>query len=137
MLHHIKRNVTTKFRNGLLGDHIYDVSKTFSSYQENKLLEKIKTISRPACDYLVGDNGILADNWRSTEWLRNKTLPPRYGIVSTNSSESSNSMYEEARQIPWLYCLDTSLNTMCTRISTLREANRDETGVVPLCAQTM
>jgi hypothetical protein len=63
------------------------------------MLEKIKTISRPAYDYLVGDNGISADKWRSTEWLRNKTLPPRYVIVSTNSSKSSNSMYEEAGQL--------------------------------------
>jgi hypothetical protein len=101
------------------------------------MLDKIKTISWPAYDYLVGDNGIPADKWRSTEWLRNKTLPARYGIVSMNSSKSSNSMYEEVRHLPWLYCLDTILNTMCTQISTLREANRDETGAVSLCTQTM
>jgi SWIM zinc finger len=46
-------------------------------------------------------------------------------------------MYEEARQLPWLYCLDNILNNMCTRIATLREANKNETGVVPKCAQTM
>jgi hypothetical protein len=39
-------------------------------------------------------------NWRSTQWLRNTKLPPRYGIVSMNISESSNSMYEEARKLP-------------------------------------
>jgi hypothetical protein len=123
-------------RNNRFGEHIYDISRTFSLYPENKLLEKIKNISQPAYDYLVGEKCIAADKWRSTEWLRNKTLPPRYGIGSTNSSKSTNSIYEEARQLQWLYCLDTILNTMCTRIST-REANRNETGVVHKCAQTM
>jgi hypothetical protein len=86
-------------------------------------------MSQPDYDYLVGENGIAADKWRSTEWLRNKTLPPWYGIVSTNSSESSNSMYEDTRHLPWLYCHDTILNTMSTRISMLREDNENETGL--------
>jgi hypothetical protein len=81
-----------------------------------------------ACDYLVGPEGIEASKWRSTEWLRKKHLPP---LISSNISESSNALYEEARKLPWLYCIDTILNTMSTSISTLREKNRDRVGVVP------
>jgi hypothetical protein len=73
------------------------------------MLETIQRQSPDAYEYLVGENGIAADKWKSTEWLRNKTLPPQYGIVSTNSSESSNSMYEDARHLSWLYCLDTKI----------------------------
>jgi hypothetical protein len=46
-------------------------------------------------------------------------------------------MYEDARHLPWLYCLDKTLNTMSTCISVLREAAEDETGVVPKRAQIL
>jgi hypothetical protein len=92
-----------RFRNGKVGEHIYNIAKTFSSYQEHKMLETMRQQAPPAYEYLVGANGIVADKWRSTEWLSNKTIPPQIGIVSTNSSESSSSMYEDARHLPWLY----------------------------------
>jgi hypothetical protein len=101
------------------------------------MLETSRKQAPPAYEYLVGTNGIAADKWRSTEWLRNKTLPPCYGIVSTNSSESSNSMYEDARHLPWLYCLDMILNSMSSRIALLREASTNATGIVPKCDQIM
>jgi hypothetical protein len=134
---HIRCNVITRFRNGKLGEHIYDIAKTFSSYQEHKMLETIRKQAPPAYEYLVGANGIAAHKWRSTEWLRNKTLPPRYGIVSTNSSESSNSMCEDVRRLPWLYCVDMILNSMSSRIALLREASANESGLVPKCARIM
>jgi hypothetical protein len=127
---HIRPNVIARFRNGKLVENIYDISKTFSLCQENEMLETIRKQSPDAYENFVCENGIAANKWRSTEWLRNKTLPPRYGIVSTNSTKSSNSMYEDAKHLPWLYCLDTILNTMSTCISVLREASQDETGVV-------
>jgi hypothetical protein len=43
-------------------------------------------------------------------------------------------MHEDARKLPWLYCLDHILNKMSTRISLLRDKSRDKTGVVPECA---
>jgi hypothetical protein len=46
-------------------------------------------------------------------------------------------MYEDARHLPWLYCLHTILDAMSTHISVLREAAKDETGVVPKCAQIL
>jgi SWIM zinc finger len=46
-------------------------------------------------------------------------------------------MYEDARNLPWLYCLDTILNSMSTRIALLREASVKVTGVVSKCAQVI
>jgi SWIM zinc finger/Transposase, Mutator family len=128
---HIQRNVTTKFKGSAIQSDVYKIAKTFSLYQENKMLNKIKNNSQAAYDYLVGPEGIEASKWRSTEWLRKRHLPPRYGIISSNISESSNSLYEDARKLPWLYCIDNILTTMSTRISMLREKNRDKVGVVP------
>jgi hypothetical protein len=59
---------------------MYNVAKTF--YIEHKMLEQINQCSIPAYNYLVGPEGVEANKWRSTEWLRNETLPPRYGIIS-------------------------------------------------------
>jgi transposase-like protein len=91
---HIQCNVLTK--NASTQVHV--ISKTFSYYQEEKMLEKIRLLSpAPAHDYLVGDTGIEVSTWRSTKWLRNTKLPPRYGIVSTNILESSNSIIYKPR----------------------------------------
>jgi hypothetical protein len=55
------------------------------------MLEKICQLSPAMHGYLAGDEGSEASK-RSTQWLQNITLPPRYGIVSTNISESSSSL---------------------------------------------
>jgi SWIM zinc finger len=60
-----------------------------------------------------------------------KTFTTTLWIISSNISESSNSLYENARKLPWLYCIDNILTTMSTRISTLREKSCDKVGVVP------
>jgi hypothetical protein len=43
-------------------------------------------------------------------------------------------MYEDARNMPWLYCLDSILNNMADRIAMLREEHRKKVGVTPECA---
>jgi hypothetical protein len=131
---HIQKNVAAKFSNKVAAD-ICNISKTFSVYQENKMLDNIKELLELAYDYLVGDNGIEPSKWRSKEWMKDRTLPPRYGIVSTNISESSNSIYEDAHNLSWLHCIDNIMNSISTRIATLREGNRNKTGVVPECAR--
>jgi hypothetical protein len=130
--------VLTTFRPKNASTQVHEISKTFLFYQEEKMLDKICLLSPPVHDYLVGDAGIAASKWHSTEWLRDTALPPRYGIVSTSVSESSNSMYEEARKLPWLYCLDSVLSTMSSsRISTLRSMNKNKKGVVPECYEKL
>lgn len=40
-------------------------------------------------------------------------------------------MFNEARDLSWLDCIDTILDKLSTRITTLRMANKDKSGVVP------
>jgi hypothetical protein len=56
------------------------------------MLNNVRKLSDKGYEYLVGTNGIEPSKWRSTEWLRNITLPSCYGIVSSNMSESANNM---------------------------------------------
>jgi hypothetical protein len=123
-------NIQCKIRNFVPKMHQHRYMKSLRRFLTIKM-QKIRQLSPAAHDYFVGDKGIEASKWRSTQWLWNTTLPPRYGIVSMNVLESSNSMYEEARKLPWLYCLDNILNSMSSRISTLRALNKNKTGVVP------
>jgi hypothetical protein len=37
---------------------VHEIVKTFSYYQEEKMLEKIRLLSPAAHDYLVGERGI-------------------------------------------------------------------------------
>lgn len=59
--------------------------------------------------------------WRSTAWMGTEILPPRYGILTSNSSESANNMFSDARRGSWLYTIDTMLNIMIRRNSELQE----------------
>jgi hypothetical protein len=40
-------------------------------------MQEIRNGSESAYEYLFGEDGIEANKWRSTEWLNDKTLPPR------------------------------------------------------------
>jgi hypothetical protein len=40
------------------------------------MMQYIQKHSLPAYEYLFGENGIEANKWRSTEWIKDKTLPP-------------------------------------------------------------
>lgn len=82
----------------------------------------------PAARQYVDD--IPPSNWRSTTWLDDDSLPPRYGIVSTNMSESMNNMLEEAREVSWLESVDLILTKIVSRSSTLRSVYREERGLV-------
>jgi MULE transposase domain len=55
---HIQSNVSTQFNGRGIQNDVYNIAKTFSFYQENKMLQKIKKASTAACNYLVGPEGI-------------------------------------------------------------------------------
>jgi Transposase, Mutator family len=124
---HIQRNTFAKFGQKV-SKFVNDICKTYSARREEELFDKIERLSVAAKNYL---KAIPAKEWRSTEWVRTPTLPARYGITSTNISESANSMLDNARALPWLDCIDTLLDKMSTRITTLRLQNKDKSGVVP------
>ena len=49
------------------------------------------------------------------------SLPPRYGFVTSNSVESTNSMFDSSRKGPWLNAIKKTLFPMTRRISQLRK----------------
>ena len=53
--------------------------------------------------------------------MGNELLPPRYGIYTSNTSESANNMFREARQGSWLDIIDTMLNITIQRNAALFE----------------
>jgi MULE transposase domain/Ulp1 protease family, C-terminal catalytic domain len=130
---HIKRNVVTKYGQNA-GRDIVTISKTFSRRKEDEIFQKLEKKNKSALEYILD---IPACTWRSTTWLEDESLPPRYGITSTNMSEATNNMFETARNLNWLYCVDAILNKMCERHYKLRLLSKDMSGMAPTIMQIM
>ncbi|KAG7361808.1 hypothetical protein IV203_036909 [Nitzschia inconspicua] len=101
--------------------------RAFSGYESRRCWAAIEQVSSKGRAYL---EGIPKEQWQGTEWIENPSLPPRFGIVTTNMSESANSMLEKARTASWLDCIDKILSIMLERICTLREKHRGRSSVV-------
>jgi hypothetical protein len=87
----------------------------FQNVRKNIFFQHIDAISHIAVEYI---NNINPKRRRSTEWLDDSNYwPPRYGIVTSNASESSNKIYKGARYGTWLNTLDTIWNISGDRIS--------------------
>jgi hypothetical protein len=123
---HIARNVE-KFAGKRVAAMVYSLSKTSSHLVAGEVLENIGRLSQRAREYL---EEIPEKEWRGTAWLDDMSLPTRYGICTSNMSESTNNMFEKARDKSWLHSMDTILSTMTRRIATLREKHKDKEGVV-------
>jgi hypothetical protein len=124
---HIERNVLTRF--GLLASKcIQQIAKTFSVQKERLWLLQLNKISPKTYEYILS---IDPNTWRTSSWSKEASLPPRYGITSSNISESTNSMFDKARDCPWLYCIDTILNIVTTRMFNLQSENLNKNGVMP------
>ena len=75
----------------------------------------------------------ITDLWRSSHWMqpqcnpldKKRVVPQRYGIVTSNTSESVNNMFKLARDVNWMDCVDTIFDIMSTRISTLETKWKD------------
>jgi hypothetical protein len=103
------------------------LARTFSRLEAADYLSKIENISAAGRQYL---DSIPKNQWLNTAWLEDPTLPKRYGIITTNMSESANSMFEEARDVSWLRSVHLILGKMCQRITDLRTKHKDKIGIV-------
>jgi len=95
---HIEANVSQKYGKQC-GKYVIAIAKSFSTRHSSELLDTIRAIKATAATYLedITRSGIL---WQSTQWLNpNPYLPPRYGIVTSNTSESVNNKFAEARNL--------------------------------------
>ena len=119
---HIKSNVAQKYGQASARE-IISIAKTYSARHAVHLIGDVRRHKPEAADYIEG----ITDLWRSAHWMqpqcnpldRTRVMPPRYGIVTSNTSESVNNMLKTAHDVNWMDCVDTILDIMSTRISTL------------------
>ena len=77
---------------------VFPIATAFSTIQEEKFLEQLKQISPNAYVYL--DN-IPIEHWHNTQWIKTwkfpleARLPPRHGVVTSNTSECINSIIDD------------------------------------------
>jgi len=123
---HIARNAE-KICGKKVAKRVHKLSTTFSHLVSSGLMEEINKMSTQGARYL---QEIPPQQWRSTSWLDDRRLPPRYGIVTSNMSESTNNMFDKAREMSWFNSLDYMLGRTMERISTLREEVKNKDGIV-------
>jgi hypothetical protein len=92
---HIQANVKAKFGQ-LCARNVIQLAKTFSTRTSDDLLDEIRNIKLEVADYIKS----VEDVWRSTEWMDSRrNLPPRFGIVTSNTSKCVNNMFDDARNV--------------------------------------
>ena len=115
---HIEAKVTTKF-GGQCGKHIM-MAITYAVCYYGMLLEQIRTIKESAASYIedIKERGIL---WSNSQWTdATECLPPWFGIVTSNTAESVNSMFNAAQDLPWMDTIDKMIDVMMRRICACR-----------------
>jgi Transposase, Mutator family len=133
---HIRGNVKTLF-NRLCSDAIINMATSFSVQQVefyHRQLIKLQNGQETASKYVrdVGDS-----HWLRIAWMEDPSLPKRYGITSTNMSESASNMLKtnmmsasSSKRTSWLDTLDFIVKKITYRITTLREEHKGKSGVV-------
>jgi len=109
--------VTTRYGRKADG-FVFPIAESFSTQEEEYHFAKLNRVSPRAHDYL---RGIPKEQWRRTEWLVRQDLPPRYGILTSNTSESINGRIDEFRGENWVSLIASLLEHMIVRISTGRD----------------
>ena len=64
-------------------------------------------------------------------------MPPRFGIVTSNTSESINSMFAKAQDLAWMDAIENIVDVVSTRICRCRGTQylkREDSDVVPCVA---
>ena len=138
---HIKQNVQTHF-GPKAAKLVFPIATAFSTIQEEKFVEQLKQVSPNAYEYL--DN-IDMEHWCNIQWIKTwkyppeARLPPRYGVVTSNTSECINSMIDDNRSERWTDLLEGVLQKMPEKISENRQQYRmvDEDDVVSKVKQVL
>jgi hypothetical protein len=121
------------------GQHVMAMATSYSLRYYNQVLDLIQTDKPRAAAYIedITASGVL---WSNSQWTdSNQELPPRFGIVTSNTSESVNSMFNSARDLPWMDALEKMVEVMLTRICSCRTKyqQRQELEIVPRAEQLL
>ena len=137
---HIESNVTQRFGKQC-GRYVMAMAKTYSARNASNMLDQVRQMKPSAASYLenIDNSGVL---WKCSQWITNlqqPSLPPRYGIVTSNTSECVNNMFTQARDLPWMGALEKIVDIMSTRICDCRTKylKREDSEVVPRVAQIL
>ena len=74
----------------------------FHSSMEFQLIV-VYTLGGPTISYF------LLHHWHSTEWVQNHDLPSNYGMLTSNTAESFNSMINKYCNGGWMECVNAIL----------------------------
>ncbi len=100
-MEHIQRNVAVNC-GPLAAKCIKPMGQTYNLQEEKKWWDELKKHSPKAVNYI---RNIDPECWRNTSWLKNKKLPPRYGVKNTNMSEATNAMlFLHGKVHGWILC---------------------------------
>jgi ribosomal protein L32 len=129
---HIRANVTQRFGRKT-SQYVMAIAKTYSARYAEMLMDKTKRVKPQAalCIQKIEEGGVM---WKSSQWTSGwHYCPPRFGIVTSNTSESVNSMFAGARDFPWMGAFEQLVNLLSSRICKLQTmySKRDEGEVVP------
>jgi hypothetical protein len=124
---------------------IIAMAKSVSSRYTDYLLEQVRVHKPVAADYIANTD----DLWRSTDRISSeRQIPPRYGIVTSNTCECVNYMFGEARSLGWLECIDKlvelnlpvsheahgqGLHTYCAKSGSAPASTRGRCCSIPKC----
>ena len=84
------------------------MAKTYSRRYHSQLRQDIRDLSENAHVYIETITAV----WTNSRW----TGIPRYGICTSNTSESVNSMFDKARGLVWMDALETIVEIMFRRV---------------------
>jgi hypothetical protein len=133
---HIKENVKTRFGEQVAAK-VMRMAKTYSVREFDHLLEEIEQMRPAAAVYIsaITQRGVV---WTNSQCHDTRVrFIPRFGQITSNTSESVNSMLDSARHIGWMDAMEKIVDVMVTRICTcrVRDSDRPDSEIVPRAQQ--
>ena len=85
---------------------IFGLASSYSTFEDEKFIKCILSLNSKVMEYL---SQILLHHWHSTEWVQNHDLPSNYGMLTSNTPESFNSMINKYCIGGWMECVNAIL----------------------------
>jgi hypothetical protein len=123
---HIARNVESR-HGKKIARLVLGLASTSSKSKKDEIVLKISRSSEKASEYVLE---IPPKTWLDSAWTSDLSLPPRFGIRTSNMSESANAMFGLAREKNWFLAIDSMLKKMALRVEDMRKKHREKKGIV-------
>eukprot|EP00189_Rhodosorus_marinus_P000007 CAMPEP_0113970342 /NCGR_PEP_ID=MMETSP0011_2-20120614/11078_1 /TAXON_ID=101924 /ORGANISM="Rhodosorus marinus" /LENGTH=553 /DNA_ID=CAMNT_0000984617 /DNA_START=65 /DNA_END=1726 /DNA_ORIENTATION=+ /assembly_acc=CAM_ASM_000156 len=126
---HLKSKIDAAYGREV-GSKIVQLARTFSLSEAQVIWDEIDELSPEAVEYL---KSIAPEQWLSSEWVHDSSLPPRFGMICSNAKEATSSWIDHARNRTWEQVLLEIQNNICFRFGNSRKKYRarEAGGIVP------